>query len=267
MKIPDNLQYTGHDEWVRAEGNALAVGISDFAQDQLGELVHVELQAVGKQVKAGEVVCEVESVKAMAEIYSPANGKVVAVNTALDDCAEQINADPYGSSIYKLEVATPPTGLIDAAAYQAKVGWSSATAAAVSRRSARGAADGDRRKLSHPRSTMSSVPPPDAFVRRHIGPSESETGRHAARARRRLARRADRRDHPGDNPGRPDRGPARADAEHAQHVGGLGLGTDRCGDARRRPGAGRRTCVNLVCRAGGNQLSAVSSRAESPADG
>ena len=122
MKIPDNLQYTGHDEWVRTEGNVLVVGISDFAQDQLGELVHVELPAVGKQVKAGAVVCEVESVKAVAEIYSPANGKVVAVNTALDDSAEQINADPYGSWIYKLEVSAPPSGLMDAAAYKVKVG-------------------------------------------------------------------------------------------------------------------------------------------------
>lgn len=122
MKIPDNLQYTDHDEWVRVEGNVLVVGISDYAQDQLGELVHVELPAVGKQVKAGEVVCEVESVKAVAEIYSPANGKVVAVNDALGDAAEQINADPYGSWIYKLEVAAPPSGLLDAAAYKAKVG-------------------------------------------------------------------------------------------------------------------------------------------------
>src|SRR5687768_8939656 len=122
MKIPDNLQYTGHDEWVRTEGNVLVIGISDYAQDQLGELVHVELPAVGKQVNAGDVVCEVESVKAVAEIYAPATGKVVAVNDALDDAAESINSDPYGSWIYKLEVSAPPTGLLDAAAYKAKVG-------------------------------------------------------------------------------------------------------------------------------------------------
>jgi glycine cleavage system H protein len=121
MKIPDNLQYTDHDEWVRAESGVLVVGITDYAQDQLGELVHVELPAVGKQVAAGDVVCEVESVKAVAEIYAPATGRIVAVNTALDDSAEQINADPYGSWIYKLE-APAPTGLLDPAAYKAKVG-------------------------------------------------------------------------------------------------------------------------------------------------
>lgn len=122
MKIPDNLQYTDHDEWVRIEGNVLVIGISDYAQDQLGELVHVELPPVGKQVKVGDVVCEVESVKAVAEIYAPAAGKVVAVNEALDDAAESINSDPYGSWIYKLEVSAPPAGLMDAAAYKAKVG-------------------------------------------------------------------------------------------------------------------------------------------------
>jgi glycine cleavage system H protein len=122
MKIPDNLQYTDHDEWVRTEGAVLVVGITDFAQDQLGELVHVELPAVGKQVKAGAAVCEVESVKAVAEIYAPADGKIVAVNTALDDSAEQINQDPYGSWIYKIEVTSAPSGLLDPAAYKAKVG-------------------------------------------------------------------------------------------------------------------------------------------------
>ena len=122
MKIPADLKYTDHDEWVRVEGDTLVVGITDYAQDQLGELVHVELPKVGKAVKAGDVVCEVESVKAVAEIYSPADGTVTEVNTALEDGAEQINRDPYASWIYKLRVAAPPAGLLDAAAYQAKVG-------------------------------------------------------------------------------------------------------------------------------------------------
>ena len=121
MNIPANLKYTDHDEWVSTDGDVVTVGITAYAQDQLGELVHVELPAVGKQVKAGEVVCEVESVKAVAEIYAPAAGEVVEVNQALDDAAESINSDPYGSWIYKLRVASPPAGLLDAAAYEAKV--------------------------------------------------------------------------------------------------------------------------------------------------
>ena len=122
MKIPNDLQYTDHDEWVRVEGDTIVVGITDYAQDQLGELVHVELPPIGKTVQAGDVVCEVESVKAVAEIYAPAAGKVVARNEALEDGAERINSDPYGSWIYKLQVSAPPSGLLDAAAYKSKVG-------------------------------------------------------------------------------------------------------------------------------------------------
>ncbi len=122
MNIPANLQYTDHDEWVSVDGDLVTVGITAYAQDQLGELVHVELPAVGKKVKAGDVVCEVESVKAVAEIYAPATGEVVEVNEALGDAAEQINSDPYGSWIYRLRVSGAPSGLLDAAAYSKKVG-------------------------------------------------------------------------------------------------------------------------------------------------
>lgn len=122
MNVPATLMYTSHDEWVKVEGDLVTVGISDFAQDQLGELVHVELPAVGKKVAAGAVVCEVESVKAVAEIYSPAAGEVVEVNTALEDGAEVINKDPYGSWIYKLRVSAAPTGLLSPAEYQKKIG-------------------------------------------------------------------------------------------------------------------------------------------------
>ena len=122
MKIPENLKYTDHDEWVRIEGDTIVVGITDFAQDQLGEIVHVELPSVGKKVDHGKVVCEVESVKAVAEIYAPVAGEVVEVNEALEDAAEQINSDPYGAWIYKLKVSGTPTGLLDPAAYKAKIG-------------------------------------------------------------------------------------------------------------------------------------------------
>jgi glycine cleavage system H protein len=122
MNVVRDRQYTDHDEWVKVEGNVLVVGISDYAQDQLGELVHVELPAVGKRVKAGDVVCEIESVKAVAEIYAPASGEVSEVNAALEDSAETINSDPYGAWIYKLKVSEPPSGLLDADAYTAKIG-------------------------------------------------------------------------------------------------------------------------------------------------
>jgi glycine cleavage system H protein len=122
MNVPANLQYTSHDEWVKVEGDLVTVGITDYAQDQLGELVHVELPTVGKHVAAGDVVCEVESVKAVAEIYSPVAGSVVEVNTALDDGAEAINKDPYGSWIYKVRATAAATGLMSAAEYSKKIG-------------------------------------------------------------------------------------------------------------------------------------------------
>ena len=120
MNIPDDLSYTSHDEWVRIEGDILTIGITDYAQDQLGELVHVELPETGKAVKAGDVACEVESVKAVSEIYAPADGEITEVNAGLADAAEAINQDPYGAWIYKLKVSAQPTGLLDAAAYRAK---------------------------------------------------------------------------------------------------------------------------------------------------
>lgn len=121
MSIPDDLQYTSHDEWVRTEGDVLSVGITAYAQDQLGELVHVELPEVGATVSAEDVVCEIESVKAVAEIYAPTAGTIVEVNQALADSPEAMNSDPYGSWIYKLQATSAPTGLLDATAYAEKV--------------------------------------------------------------------------------------------------------------------------------------------------
>lgn len=124
MKFPADLKYSEHDEWVRIDGDVATIGISDFAQDQLGELVHVELPKVGKTVARGGVVCEVESVKAVAEIYAPLSGTVTEVNSALSDAAESINSDPYGSWIFKLKLssASEAGDLMDQAAYTAKIG-------------------------------------------------------------------------------------------------------------------------------------------------
>jgi glycine cleavage system H protein len=122
MTFPEGLKYTEHDEWVAVDGDVATVGITDYAQDQLGELVHVELPKVGKTIAQGAVICEVESVKAVAEVYSPVSGTVIEVNGALDDAAEQINADPYGSWIFKVRLSAPVSGLMDVAAYRAKIG-------------------------------------------------------------------------------------------------------------------------------------------------
>jgi glycine cleavage system H protein len=124
MNFPENLKYTSHDEWVSLAAGEASVGITAFAQDQLGELVHVELPKVGRVVAAGDVVCEVESVKAVAEVYTPLSGKIVAVNDKLSDAAESINTDPYGSWIYRLAVTDPSEAdrLMDSNAYRAKIG-------------------------------------------------------------------------------------------------------------------------------------------------
>ena len=124
MKFPAELKYSEHDEWISIADGVATIGISDFAQDQLGELVHVELPKVGKTVRRGGVVCEVESVKAVAEIYAPLSGTVVAVNDGLGDSAESINSDPYGNWIFKLKLDSEAEAaqLLDQAAYRAKIG-------------------------------------------------------------------------------------------------------------------------------------------------
>jgi glycine cleavage system H protein len=124
MNFPADLKYTAHDEWCRVDGDTVTVGISDFAQDALGELVHVELPEVGKRVKAGDEVCEVESVKAVAAVYAPVTGEIVESNTDLDGNEQVINNDPYGAWLFKIKVSDPAglSALMDAKAYQGKIG-------------------------------------------------------------------------------------------------------------------------------------------------
>lgn len=125
MNIPNGLLYTSHDEWLLLEGDVATIGITDFAQHELGELVHAELPEVGASFGAGDAVCEVESVKAVAEIYAPIAGEVIEVNEALDGNEETINEDPYGAGwLFKMRVSADAARaeLMDAAAYKAKVG-------------------------------------------------------------------------------------------------------------------------------------------------
>lgn len=122
MNAPADLKYAKSDEWLRLEGDTATVGISDFAQDQLNDIVFVELPEVGKTVSKGEAFGVVESVKAASDLYAPISGTVTEVNTALEDSPELINSDPFGKGwIVKLQV-TDTSGaddLMDAEAYKA----------------------------------------------------------------------------------------------------------------------------------------------------
>ncbi|HEV3241000.1 MAG TPA: glycine cleavage system protein GcvH [Casimicrobiaceae bacterium] len=125
MKVPADLKYTESHEWIRAEADAtLTVGITDHAQEALGDLVFIELPQVGRTVKAGEAVGVVESVKAASDIYAPVAGEVVAVNAGVTEAPEKVNADAYAHWLYKLKPENPadPGALLDAAAYTKVVG-------------------------------------------------------------------------------------------------------------------------------------------------
>ncbi len=104
-KVIDGLKYTKQHEWARQENSIAAVGLSDYAQDKLGEIVFVELPDVGSEVEAGKSAAVIESVKAVADLYAPVDGKVTEVNEALLDQPEVINQDPYGEGwVFKVEI-------------------------------------------------------------------------------------------------------------------------------------------------------------------
>jgi glycine cleavage system H protein len=121
MKTPEELKYTASHQWVRQEADGtVTVGITDFAQDELGDVVFVQHPAAGRKVKRGEDCAVVESVKAASDIPAPLSGAIVAVNTALDDAPQKVNEDPYGAWLFRLKPADPAelAGLLDAAAYK-----------------------------------------------------------------------------------------------------------------------------------------------------
>jgi len=124
MNFPDDLRYTAEHEWVRLDGDRVRIGITDFAQDQLGDVVFVALPEVGAEVAAGDAFAEIESTKSVSDIYAPVTGAVQAVNADLVDRPEAVNGDPYGEGwICELSIADPAEldGLLDAAAYRALV--------------------------------------------------------------------------------------------------------------------------------------------------
>ena len=120
MNFPAELKYTKDHEWVKMLDDTTAlVGMSDFAQSELGDLVFVNLPAVGDDVVAGEAACDVESVKAVSDVMSPVTGSVAEVNEELDDSPELLNSDPYGAWIMKIENVTDFSELLSAEEYEA----------------------------------------------------------------------------------------------------------------------------------------------------
>ena len=117
--INPDLKYSKSHEWVRMDGDVAVIGISDFAQDALGDLVFVNLPQVGDDVTAGEAFGDVESVKAVSDLMSPVTGTVAEINEELLDAPENLNNDPYGAWIIKVENVTDTDELLDAAAYEA----------------------------------------------------------------------------------------------------------------------------------------------------
>jgi glycine cleavage system H protein len=124
MKVPPELQYTDSHEWVRFESDGSAtVGITDFAQESLGDLVYVELPLVGRSVSAGEACAVVESVKAASDVYAPLAGEVLAVNQTVIESPESVNADAFAAWLFRLRPLDPPARerLFDASQYASRI--------------------------------------------------------------------------------------------------------------------------------------------------
>ena len=122
MSVPEELRYSSDHEWVSVSGTRARVGITDYAQDALGDVVYVQVPTVGTSVAAGDSFGEVESTKSVSDVYAPVSGTVVAVNEALSDSPETINQDPYGAGwLCEIELtdASELDALLDADAYQA----------------------------------------------------------------------------------------------------------------------------------------------------
>ena len=118
---PSDYRYTKEHEWIKVSGDTGTIGITDYAQHELGNVVYVELPPVGTKITAGQLFGTIESVKAVSEIYAPASGEVIEANLALSDAPETVNSDPHGAAwLIKIKLAAPAEAsrLMDAAAYQ-----------------------------------------------------------------------------------------------------------------------------------------------------
>src|SRR4026208_633645 len=124
MNFPANLRYTKDHEWISLDGNMATIGITDFAQRELGDIVYVEVDTIGKDLRAGDVFGTVEAVKTVSDLFLPVNGTVTELNPGLANSPESVNSDPYGEGwMVKMTVKNPADveGLMDAAAYEAQV--------------------------------------------------------------------------------------------------------------------------------------------------
>lgn len=125
MNFPENLRYTKDHEWIRLEGDVAVIGITDFAQHELGDIVYVDIETVGQEMKAGEVFGTVEAVKTVSDLYLPVSGTIMEVNPGLNTSPELVNTEPYdGGWMVKMKVSNTADidSLMDAAAYQSLVG-------------------------------------------------------------------------------------------------------------------------------------------------
>jgi glycine cleavage system H protein len=125
MSIPAELKYTKDHEWVRVDGNIATVGITAFAQGELGDIVYVEIETEGEELDQEEVFGSVEAVKTVSDLFMPVSGKIIEFNSALESNPEAVNSDPYGDGwMVKVELSNPSEldGLLDAAGYQAHIG-------------------------------------------------------------------------------------------------------------------------------------------------
>ena len=125
MTFPENLKYTKDHEWIKIEGDTATIGITDYAQGELGDVVFVELPAVGKSLKQHESFGTIEAVKAVSDLYAPVSGSVVETNPELDKTSEIVNKDPYNTGwMVKIKFSNPEelAGLLDAAGYKALIG-------------------------------------------------------------------------------------------------------------------------------------------------
>ena len=125
MEFPGNLKYTKDHEWIKADGNIATVGITEFAQHELGDIVFVDVDSVGKTLKENDIFGTVEAVKTVSDLYLPVSGKVTEVNADLEANPESVNSDPYGKGwMIKMEMSNPAEldALLDAAAYRELIG-------------------------------------------------------------------------------------------------------------------------------------------------
>lgn len=123
MDIPEGLKYTKDHEWVKIDGKTAIVGITDFAQNELGDIVYIDINTVGQEVAEHEIFGTVEAVKTVSDLYMPIAGKVVEINPVLDASPEKVNEDPYGEGwMIKVEAKGTPNSLLSAAEYRALIG-------------------------------------------------------------------------------------------------------------------------------------------------